>query len=197
MLATKPMTIRPLRFILQAIHPDYACPAFEAMFEAEQPVELQALLGPDAHDDPDFEKFYWLERTDVAAICERFGVPFDAGDREVILYKYTELRDIPYLVHTNYELPLMLERRKKLARMYHEYPPHQHLYEDRFDHYVAQGLLHKEVDVELFDSPIHARNGRIFEGLRTAYYTPKGEEWRIQAWRLIEKAREKRAGTIR
>ena len=28
-------------------------------------------------------------------------------------------------------------------------------------------------------------DGRVFEGTRTAYYTPKGEEWRIRAWKLI------------
>jgi hypothetical protein len=91
-------------------------------------------------------------------------------------------------VHTGYELPLMLDGRKKLARFHHEYPPHQHGWEDVFDRFVAQGLLHKEVDVERFREPHRHASGHVWEGLRTAWYTPKGEEWRIQAFRLIQKA---------
>jgi hypothetical protein len=179
------------RFILQAIHPEYACPAFVTMFETEQLAELQELLGPDAQDDPDFERVYWLEAGDLSAISRQFAVPFEAGDRDVVLFKYSGPSKVPYLVHTNYELALMVDGRKKFAQMYQEYPPHRHLYEDQFDRFVAQGLLHKEVDVEKFDKPLRAINGKTYEGLRTAYYTPKGEEWRIPAWRLVEHARDK------
>jgi hypothetical protein len=115
------------RFILQAIHPEYACPAFETMFETERLHELRALLGPDAPDDPDFEKHYWLEPADLVALAGRFGIQFDAEGREVLLYERGRLiDDCPYLPHTNYELPLLLEGRKKLARMYFEYPPNTH-----------------------------------------------------------------------
>jgi hypothetical protein len=85
----------------------------------------------------------------------------------------------------------MLDGRKKLANMYFEYPPHRHPHEDQFDRFVAQGLLHKEVDVEPFDKPIRSPAGNVFDGLRRAYYTPKGEEWRIQAFRLIRGAQRK------
>ena len=130
---------------------------------------------------------YWLEPADLAAISQRFGVRSMLAIATCALPAGKAARDCPYLAHTGYELPLMLDGRKKLAHMYFEYPPHRHPYEDQFDRFVAQGLLHKEVDVEPFDKPIRARSGTVFEGLRTAYYTPKGEEWRIQAFRLIEK----------
>jgi hypothetical protein len=181
------------RFILQAIHPEYACPAFETMFSIERLEALQVLLGPDAEDDPQLDhKVYWLDRADIAAISQCFDVAFESCSDEVVLFKTNE-RDkrIPYLVHTGYELPLMLDGRKKLARMYHEYPPHRHLYEEQFDLFVAQGLLHKEVDVAPFEKPIRAASGKVFDGLRTAYYAPKGEEWRIKAFRLLEKAQAK------
>jgi len=35
----------PYRFILQAYHPEYACPAFETMFRVERLEDLQQLLG--------------------------------------------------------------------------------------------------------------------------------------------------------
>lgn len=54
---------------------------------------------------------------------------------------------------------------------------------------MAEGLLHKEVGVERFDKPHRFPSGRVIEGLRTAWYTPPGEEWRIQAFRLIKKTK--------
>jgi hypothetical protein len=155
------------------------------MFAVERLEDLQALLGPDAKRDPELQGIYWLEPADLAAICQRFAVQFDAGDREVALLSWHSIREIPYLVHTGYELPLLLDGRKKLARFHDHYPPHEHGWEEQFDRFVAQGLLHKEVDVETFDKPHRFRNGHVVEGLRTAWYTPKGEEWRIQAFRLI------------
>jgi hypothetical protein len=180
-------------FILQAIHPEYGCPAFETKFETERVDELQALLGPDAEDDPQLDqKLYHLDAADIAAIRHRFSVAFEAGQHEVVLFKADEPdKDPPYLAHTGYELPLMLDGRKKLANMYFEYPPHRHPHEDQFDRFVAKGLLHKEVDVEPFDRPVRSITGKIFEGVRTAYYTPKGEEWRIQAFRLLREAQRK------
>jgi hypothetical protein len=179
------------RFILQAYHPEYACPAFATMFAVERLKDLQALLGPDAQDDLQLDqKLYHLDAADIAAIRQRFNVAFEAGEREVVLFKADEQdKEYPYLAHTGYELPLLLDGRKKLANMYFEYPPHRHPHEDQFDRFVAEGLLHKEVDVEPFDKPIRSITGKVFDGLRTAYYTPKGEEWRIQAFRLIRKTK--------
>jgi hypothetical protein len=92
---------------------------------------------------------------------------------------------IPYLVHTGYELPLLLEGRKQFARMSDAYPPDRHFDEEKFDRYVAQGVLHKEVVVEPFERPYRLEDGRVFEGHRTVYYTRKGEEWRIPASKLL------------
>jgi hypothetical protein len=179
------------RFILQAYHPEYACPAFATRFVVERLEDLRTLLGPDAQDDPQLDqKLYHLDTADVAGIRQHFSVEFEADRHEVVLFKADKPgKDTPYLAHTGYELPLMLEGRKKLANMYFEYPPHRHPHEDQFDRFVAEGLLHKEVYVEPFDKPIRSTTGKVFEGLRTAYYTPKGEEWRIQAFRLIKKTK--------
>jgi len=182
---------KPRRFILQAIHPDYGCTAFETMFVVEKLEELRGLLGPDAESDPDLEHFYTLESNEIAAINQRFDVGFDPLGRTTCLYKWTERRSVPYLIHTGYELLLMLEGRKQFARMYLEYPPMRHHDEECFDRYVAQGLLYKVVELEKFDQPIRSNDGRLMEGIRTAYYTRKGEEWRIQAWQLIKAASRK------
>lgn len=64
------------------------------------------------------------------------------------------------------------------------YPPESNFNEDRFDRYVAQGLLHKEVVVKPFAQPHHV-NGWTYDGQRVVYYILKGEEWRIPASKLI------------
>jgi len=161
------------------------------MFVVERPEELQALLGEAADNDPNLEMFYTLEQSEAVAISRHFNVPFEADDRTTSLYQFAGLGETPYLIHTGYELALLLDGRKKFARMGEEYPPERHQNEDRFDHYVALGLLHKEVDFQKFDLPVYLKNGRTFAGVRTVYYTRKGEEWRVPAWRLIERASRK------
>jgi hypothetical protein len=184
--------MQPLRFILQALDPEYGHPAFETMFVVERPQELCVALGIGVEDDPDFERWYRLEPDEVAALTHHFGLAFDPEGRETFLYKWTGSRDVPYLIHTGYELVLMLEGRKQFARMHADfYPPDRHAGEDRFDRFVAHGLFHKEVELEKFDEPLRFKDGRVFEGFRTVYYTRKGEEWRIPAWKLVERASRK------
>lgn len=181
--------MQPRRFVLQAFDPEYGHPAFETMFVVECPEELRALLGAAADEDPDLEMFYTLDPVDVAAINRHFDLAFEPAGRKAALYKLTQWHEVPYLIHTDYELVLMIDGRKHFARMGRDYyPPHRHNDEDLFDRCVAQGLLHKEVEIERFIEPLRLKDGRVFEGFRTAYYTRRGEEWRIPAWKLISKA---------
>jgi hypothetical protein len=186
-------SMSPQRFILTAIDPEYGHPAFETMFVVEQPHELHALIGTDAEDGPDFEMFYWLEPQDVAAINRHFGLGFDPEGRQTILSKWTTaVGGPPYLAHTGFELVLMIDGRKQFARMQGGfYPPMHFDDEELFDRCVSQGLLHKEEELEKYPEPMQLKDGRVAEGLRTVYYTRKGEEWRIPAWKLIWEASRK------
>jgi hypothetical protein len=181
--------MQPTRFVLQARDPEYGHPAFETMFVVERLEDLRTVLGIDAEIDREFERFYHLEPDEVVAVIQRFGVTFDPDGRDTSLYKWKKGRGVPYPVHSGYELVLMVEGRKQFARMGGEhYPSDRHNGEELFDRCVAQGLLHKEVDLERFAEPLRLEDGRIFEGVRTVYYTRKGEEWRIPAWKLISRA---------
>lgn len=183
--------MQPHRFILQAFDPDYGHPAFETMFVVERMEELQALLGAAADEDRELEMHYTLDPGDLDAINRRFGLAFDPGGRVTRLTKWTGIRKPPYLVHTGFELVLMIDGRKPFTRMSDCYPPHQYYDEDLFDRHVALGVLHKEVQLEPFAEPVRYPDGRILEGLRTVYYTLKGEEWRIAAWKLVSEASRK------
>jgi len=155
---------------------------------------LRAVLGFAADEDPKLERIYPLDDEEITAIVSSFGTfdPRQIGDADLVvtISRWSDLYDIPYLVHTNYELPLLLDGRKKLARLSYVYPREETFDgEEAFDRWVANGVLHKEVVDELFEKPI----GDLL-GARTVYYTPKGEEWRVPAHKLIQKASEKSGG---
>ncbi|BAU90863.1 hypothetical protein MPPM_2258 [Methylorubrum populi] len=177
-------------FVLEALDVELWCPVLAAKFEIARLDDLRAILGEMSAADPGLARCYALDTAEREAIEARFGVGLDLaalGLRTIEVHLSRQRRhvtDAPYLIHTGFELPLMLEGRKKLAFMEFEYPPHRFPGEDSFDRWVERGVLHKEVVLEPFEPNPHPR----FEGIRTAYYTPKGEEWRIPAFRLLRTA---------
>lgn len=174
-----------LEFVLSAFDRDQWCPVLQARFCSDDLDGIRSILGKKADDDSELQDQYILDRDELAAIVERYAVTFDPDgldcrEPDIFLFRRRWLSHTPYLVHTGYELPLLIDGRKKLARMGDGYPPMTFEGEDRFDRWVAEGLLHKEEVLEPFDPPT-----KRWAGHRTVYYTPKGEEWRIAASKLI------------
>jgi hypothetical protein len=164
---------------------DQWCSVLQARFWVDEIDALRSVLGQQVSDDAELQHQYVLDEDELAAVVTRFNVGFDPGqlsskDLDIFLFRRRLLADTPYLVHTGYELPLLLDGRKKLARMSDGYPPQTFEGEDRFDRSIAQGLLHKEEVLQPFDPPT-----KRWAGVRTIYYTPKGEEWRISASKFI------------
>jgi hypothetical protein len=189
-------------FIIEAFDLERWCPVLQAMFPVDDLKALRAILAGAVDGDPDLEKTYFLDDEELAAIATTFNVSFDAAqldckDLEINLSRWRlpgRTPYLPYLSHTGYELPLLLEGRKKLARMSDAYPPMTFDGEERFDHWVAKGVLHREEVNEPFDGPVRTSYGRTCLGHRTVYYTPKGEEWRVPAIKLIKDAADKSGG---
>src|SRR6476620_11234432 len=119
------------RFLIEAFDLEQWCPVLQAMFPVDDPEALRAILAGMADDDPELEKTYFLDDEELAAIIAKFNVSFDAAqldckDLEINLSRWRlfgRTPYLPYLSHTRYELPLLLEGRKKLARMSDAYPP--------------------------------------------------------------------------
>ena len=128
------------QFILEAFDCDRWCPVLQALLHVDDLDALRAILDDSATDDLDLRYTYHLDNADIAAIIARFDVAFDhrqleASDLVVSLFRRrSRLDKTPYLVHTGYELPLLLDGRKKLAKMSAPYPPERFDGEDRFDH---------------------------------------------------------------
>src|SRR5437899_2054812 len=115
-------------FLIEAFDLEQWCPVLQAMFPVDDPKALRAILPGVADDDPELEATYWLDDEDLAAIVATFNVSFDATqldsrDLVINLFRWRPSDQTPYLTHTGYDLPLLLEGRKKLARMSGLYPP--------------------------------------------------------------------------
>ena len=181
------MTSRGHDFILSAFDEEQWCPVLQARFWVEDYERLREILGADASDDPELRQQYDLDGDALAAVVARFGVAFDPsalnrGSPRLCVFRPGRINQAPYVVHGGYELPLLLDGRKKLARLSDLYPPDAFEGEHRFDHWVSAGVLHKVEILEPFAKPTKHRVGR-----RIVYYTPKGEEWRIPAMQFLFK----------
>jgi hypothetical protein len=90
-----------------------------------------------------------------------------------------ELRALPYLVHTNRELGLMLEGKKPLAIFgdaYGHFPKPVLRYFRMFDRHVEAGRFLKREYV----FPLNDPQGR-FKGIHTVLYALPDQDWRIDA----------------
>ena len=152
-------------FVLQAADTETGCPAFEARFAVNDLAALRDLL--DANDAPDLHGVYVLDDISLKSISARFDVPFAAGGPEVSLVPWQRLRELPYLVHTGFELALMLEGRKPLA-IFADSPAWLEEYVAPFAPFVADGRIVRHT----VDRP----------KVREIHFVLPGEEWRIDAY---------------
>jgi hypothetical protein len=115
------------RFLLEALDQEQWCPVLQAMFAVDDSQTLRAILGEKAGQDPELQWIYHLDDEELAAIVATFNVSFDAPqfdskNLDIMLIRYDTAYQTPYLIHTRYELPLLLDGRKKLARFVEVYP---------------------------------------------------------------------------
>ena len=176
------------RFILQAIDPVLGCSALETMLVVEDLEALRLVLGVDALDDAELRAIYTLNSSEAQAVVERFALAFDIDGRECRLSRGHSIDLCPYLVHTNYELALMLDGVKPFAKFYLEHPsePDEWVPEALFEPHFQSGVLVKRVmPDEPWEKPIRLSDGRMFQGIRQIFYARRGEEWRIDAHLLV------------
>jgi hypothetical protein len=174
----------PQRFVLEAIDRVTECVAFDAVFEVEELRELCAHLQIAASDfDPLAE--YELDESDVGRITKFFKVEFDPGTFHVNMRSWRPSDELPYKIHTNRELYLMLKGAKPLAAFVDQYPsnPECEVIPERlFEPYVRSGrfLKHEHIYSE------SSAKGKELKFRRVLYALPE-EQWRIPAYLLVWK----------
>jgi hypothetical protein len=174
------------RFVLQALDPVMDYPALEARFQIEELSGLHVILADDAEGDYELRRGYTLDANQLAAIKSLCGVEFDPGDRPVGLVPWRSIREAPYLIHTGFELPLMLDGRKPLSKFADAYP--SEWLDDvaaRFQPFVDDGRIVCRVVDEVWPTPGRLRDQRMVAGHREIFFTLPGQEWRVDAHRLL------------
>jgi len=162
------------RFVLEAIDPDTHCVAVELTIAIDVS-KLTTLL----HIDPRSFKphtSYPIEPEDLDALIRDFDLDFASGSMEVWLRSWRALDGLPYKIHTNRELLMMLSGTKPLAVFSDDSEA------EFFADHVASGKLVKREHKYAF---------RAEDALRQVFYALPEETWRINAYILIWETAEK------
>jgi hypothetical protein len=181
-IGTTIVTIASTRFILEAFDHDLLYPWLAQRFETSDIKSLRQVLHLDNNEDRNLDCQYFLTPRQTDELCAAFDFKFSHGDREVILLRERPKKfasKVPYLLHGGYELALMIQHRKPFAFLYYDSDYEgSRRYKARFDHYVSEGLLHGDDEIEVVDDETGRQAGYVF-------YTLKGEEWRIPAYKFL------------
>lgn len=157
-------------FLLKFLSPETGCSAHEMRFEA--PMEAVAAIL-DIETSELTEHLFYLEKGELDGLSSMLALPFPEPDGEVVLTRPQWIDSVPYLVHTNFELALMLDGRKPFAMFSDEesswIPKEIRAY---FRPYVDKGAIIERVE------PFVEGKFRL---VRILYALPK-EEWRFDAY---------------
>jgi hypothetical protein len=176
-------------FVLQARDSEMDYPILEARLRISDVPALRKIIGDAASDDPNLEHEYVLDIDELNAVAALSDHPFQPDRRLTTLTPWHFLRKVPYLIHTEFELPLMLEGRKPLAAFKDSAQwLTQHL--KSYDRFVKEGHFIRRI----------IERGNIQE----VYFALPGQEWRIDAYvQLLESSagawddkRERRQGEL-
>ncbi|WP_407105185.1 hypothetical protein [Hansschlegelia beijingensis] len=145
---------------------------------------LAALLGPEAGGDPDLWWTHWLDQSELERLIAAFGVsPTFREYDAVALARPSSIRNAPYLVHTGFELFLMLEGRKPFAAFDNEHPSDwAEDYLAPFEREVAAGRLSRRSAYQPFPAPVPNPDGAPWSGVQRTCDAAPGEEWRFDAY---------------
>ncbi len=170
-------------FVLRAVSREWGCPILETRFAVSDLAKLQSICD---QDDLDYIR---LDAEEVSEIAAAFDVALicDGCDYDLARWKPSV---VPYLIHTNFELPLMLDGRKPLAVFWDAYPSEILDYMTApFAPYVSNGQIVSRIIERPLPQPKRGPTGVYFYGTTIAYFAMPDEVWRIDAYeRLYDEA---------
>lgn len=173
---------RTERFLVEYIDPSTGCIAADAVLWTSSLADLCKIVDPGATNiepgctyDLDADDLEKIGHEPTISFEMRSGSPSDAAR----LRAWLPIDDLPYRVHTNRELLLMLEGRKPLAVFSESHPNdtgYEFIPERHFAPHVASKILVKR---ELIEANAVGRTTRF------VFYARPAEEWRIEAYILL------------
>ncbi|WP_104664796.1 hypothetical protein [Ensifer adhaerens] len=168
-------------FKLSFLSPETNTPSHELRFDGDAG-EIARALGLRDAVVPD-HAYYRLDRKGLTILSSVFGFALPASDEEALLRRPHAIDTTPYLVHTNYELPLMLEGRKPFA-FFSDDPKSPILAETRalFAPHVDAGTFLLDT-FELSRMCPTTTGGEKEQRIIYLAYALPGERWRFERFR--------------
>lgn len=170
------------KFVVEIIDNSTGCIVNDVVIEADNTNLVRSAI------DPELSNFhpaaqYDLNRDELKKLSQIFSVPISITDgQQAKIRRWRSIDDLPYKVHTNRELILMLEGKKPMAIFVESLPsiPGLDLIPERyFSPYVNSGIfLRKEFYIS---DP----------SLKYVAFVKPDEKWRIDEFISLKKAAEK------
>jgi hypothetical protein len=173
------------KFVLEFIDQLTDCISSESVIETNDIAAVCEIVDPEASDIHP-AAVYDLALEDIDKLMQRFGIVSDDTSPVARFRSWRPMDELPYMVHTNRELALMLAGDKPLAAFSESYPStmdYEFIPESRFDPYVTDGLFFKREYI--LPEKTNRRKTRV------VLYARKGEEWRVEAYILLKQTADK------
>ena len=167
------------KFVVEAVCSETDCIAIDSTLEVDNLSTLLKVITPPNGKFHPAAKLD-LEVGQVAELENAFDITLPRGEFYYRFRCWHRLDNLPYKVHTNRELKMMLEGIKPLASFSEPHPSEldfEVIPESRFSGYVESGMMIKrEFVCNLTQS----------SGTRYVLYARRSEEWRIDAYILLK-----------
>lgn len=179
-------------FVLQAVSADTAQPIFEQKLITSDFAAVCQSLDLDVRAYDDMQSEYELGLANLIALSRIFEIDEVFFSLRTTLQKWSKNRNIPYLIHTNIEHFLMIEKRKPLA-VFIDLLPSDFL-EDMHVLFCEQVTVGQFIAAVKDDRLERIKDGKFDVKIRrTLLYAVSSEAWRIDAY-LFLAARADRRG---
>lgn len=172
------------RFVIEAIDPATGCIVYDT--EVQDLSKVWDLLDLDPADIMEPGASYEFDAAEMALMMGALGIEYAAIGLPGALRLWSRIDQLPYKVHTNRELVMMLAGTKPLAVFDDAHPsrlpPFEVIPENFYAPYVESGrFVMREVITPSTDP-------RRYPGVRTVLYALPTEQWRIDAYLLLRKS---------
>lgn len=168
------------KFVIEFVDPITECVSNEFVIETSNVVDLSEIVisgGGDLRPSG----VYDLNPENLDQIEALLGIQIERSFGAIQLRSWGFNDDLPYVVHGDKELALMLKGEKPLAVFFERHPS------DPGDSFIPEHLFAPYVEAGLFfASEFIIADVRGGEN-RFVLYAAKGEEWRIPAYILLQK----------
>lgn len=169
------------KFVIEFVNPDTGCICDDVVVEIDDVAGLSRIVNGDDSGFHPTEQ-YALDAVTLDKLSRQLGLSLSNVRGDAHLRTWVVIDELPYKVHTNRELELMLRGEKPLASFCEEFPsiaefeliPERHF----LPHVEARRF-------SVFEYIIDGQNSRK---IRYVLYTTTGEEWRAPAYMLLKMA---------